>query len=92
MAIRPADHGVVASSGGGGPIEATGGTITTYTGYKSHKFTSSGTFTVTAGAGDIDVLIVAGGGGAGGGGWYVAGGGGAGGLRTVVASVSAGAY
>ena len=26
---------------------ATGGTITTYSGYKSHTFTSSGTFTVT---------------------------------------------
>ena len=69
-------------------IIATGGTTDTYsdggTNYKSHKFTSSGTFTVTqvGDYGTVDALIVAGGGGGGkaqnneG-----AGGGGAGGFR-----------
>ena len=62
------------------PVEATGGTTNTYTengiSYKSHTFTSSGDFVVTAG-GFVDVLLVAGGGA--GGNWH-AGGGGAGGL------------
>jgi hypothetical protein len=60
---------------------ANGGTETTATingtTYKIHAFTSSGTFQVTAGSSQIDVLIVAGGGGGGG---STAGGGGAGGL------------
>ena len=65
------------------PIEATGGNQTTPAGftsgdYKYHVFTSSGTFTVTAG-GNIEFLVVAGGGG---GGWGNGGAGGAGGLRT----------
>ena len=57
-------------------VQASGGTTTTYGGYKSHTFTSSGTFTVTAG-GSIDVMLVAGGGG---GSQDTAGGGGAGGM------------
>jgi hypothetical protein len=60
---------------------ASGGTETdaTISGvtYRIHAFTSSGTFQVTAGSSNIDVLIVAGGGGGGG---STAGGGGAGGL------------
>ena len=55
----------------------TGGTITAYSGYRSHKFTSSGTFTATALATQVDALMVAGGGGGGG---DNAGGGGAGGM------------
>ena len=55
----------------------TGGTINTYSGYRSHKFTSGGTFTATAFISSVDVLIVAGGGG---GGADNAGGGGAGGM------------
>jgi hypothetical protein len=62
-------------------FRANGGTETTATingtTYKIHAFTSSGTFQVTAGSSQIDVLIVAGGGGGGG---STAGGGGAGGL------------
>ena len=54
-----------------------GGTIQTYSGYRSHKFTSGGTFTNTAAITSVDVLIVAGGGG---GGADNSGGGGAGGM------------
>lgn len=66
-------------------ISATGGTISYEGIYKSHKFTSSGTFSVSSGSGNAKFLIVGGGGG--GGGSYVAGnegygGGGAGGLLT----------
>ena len=53
-----------------------GGTITTYSGYRSHKFTSSGTWTNTF-VTSADVLVVAGGGG---GGADNSGGGGAGGM------------
>jgi hypothetical protein len=67
---------------------ATGGTITTSGGYTYHVFTSSGTFTATAGTGNVEYLVVAGGGG---GGWagYGGGGGGAGGLVNGSVSVSA---
>ena len=64
-------------SGAAGGLTATGGTITDYAGYKVHTFSGNGTFEITAGSGEIDVLIVAGGGG---GGSEHAGGGGAGGL------------
>lgn len=78
---------------GSGPafMIATGGTTTDYTvggiNYRSHEFTSSGTFTVTQ-LGDIptvDVLVVAGGGG---GGSDRAGGGGAGGFRTTTQTLT----
>ena len=49
-------------------ITASGGSTNTYSGYKSHKFTSSGTFTVSAGADKVEVCVVAGGGG--GGSWH----------------------
>jgi hypothetical protein len=70
-------------------FEPTGGTQTTYSGYKVATFTSSGTFTPNI-SGDIDVLVV--GGGAGGGSGR-GGGGGAGGMvfRTGF-SVTAQAY
>ena len=56
----------------------TGGTVTTYSGYRVHSFTTAGnTNFVVPAAGTVDALIVAGGGG---GGSY--GGGGAGGFRT----------
>ena len=55
---------------------ATGGTITTAGNFKIHSFTSSGTFTVSSGAGGVEYLVVAGGGAGG------SGGGGAGGYRT----------
>lgn len=44
------------------PPVATGGTVTTGGGYKTHTFTSSGTFTVTT-AGTLEALMVSGGGG-----------------------------
>ena len=53
--------------GGGGAVDASGGTESTITvdgqDYRLHTFTSSGTFTVDSG-GFVDVLIVGGGGGA----------------------------
>ena len=65
------------------PVAATGGTIVDYVSggfsYRSHTFTTTGSFVVTVG-GLVDVLVVAGGGG-GGGGLSGGGGGGAGGLR-----------
>ena len=60
-------------------MTATGGTITTDGDYKVHTFTSSGTFTVTYGSGNVQLLVVAGGG-SGGGSFYDGGGGGAGAL------------
>ena len=73
-------------AGGATPITASGGNqspgdgLAPGNGYKYHTFTSSGTFTVTEGTGEIEYLVI-GGGGAGGGGYYrIAGGGGAGGL------------
>jgi hypothetical protein len=64
---------------------ATGGTITTSGGYNIHTFTSSGTFSVTAGTIQVEYLIVAGGGG---GGSDAGGGGGAGGMRTGTQTVT----
>ena len=68
-------------------LTATGGIISDYTDsgfvYRSHVFTASGTFDVTAlgsYAANVEYLVIAGGGGGGGG--YYGGGGGAGGLRT----------
>ena len=51
-------------------VAATGGTITTSGNYKIHKFTGSGTFTITdagnaSGSNTINILSVAGGAGAG---------------------------
>ena len=66
---------------------ATGGTITTTGGYRYHTFKSNGTFTVTSGTGNIDVLIVAGGGGANNSSY--APGGGAGGMLELTYAISA---
>lgn len=44
-------------------ITATGGTITTNGNMKIHTFTSSGTFQITAGMGQVASLVIAGGGG-----------------------------
>ena len=43
-------------------ITATGGSVTTIGGYKVHTFTSSGTFVISEGEGDVQYLVVAGGG------------------------------
>jgi len=74
--------------GGGGGIEATGGTTTSAgiepgNGYKYHIFTANGNFVVNSGSGPIEYLIV-GGGGDGGGTGFHGGGGGGGGVRTNV--------
>ena len=71
-------------------ITATGGTITTSGNYKVHTFTSSGTFQITSGSGDVEYLVVAGGGGGGG---DSGGGGGAGMMLTgTKTSMTAGSY
>lgn len=62
-------------------ITATGGTVSNISGYRVHTFTSSGSFTVTGGAGTVEYLVIAGGGG-GGASQDGTGGGGAGGFRT----------
>ncbi len=59
------------------PIVTSGGTTTTSGSAVIHKFTSTGTFTVSGGSGTVEALVVAGGGGGGG---RMGGGGGAGGL------------
>lgn len=63
-------------------IVATGGTITTDGLYTVHTFTSSGTFQVTSGSGNVWYLVIAGGGSGGGAANNLAGGGGAGGYLT----------
>jgi len=60
---------------------ASGGTVTTISGYKVHTFTGSGTFVANAPY-SVEVLVIAGG--AGGGQGYYGGGGGAGGYRSNV--------
>ena len=67
-------------------FNATGGTIYTQGGYKYHKFTSSGNFTVVSGIRTLEYLVVAGGGSGGrssngftGNGQYTSAGGGGGG-------------
>jgi len=75
-------------------IVATGGVITTDGDYKVHTFETSGTFTVTDGSGNVELLIVGGGGA---GGWCslssAGGGGGGGGVREIPAyAVVPGAY
>ena len=68
--------------------QASGGTETTDGEYKVHKFTSSGSLTISQ-AGTIEYLVV-GGGGSGGGSY--AGGGGAGGVQTGFMHIPAGVY
>lgn len=68
----------------------TGGTITTYSGYRAHAFTSSGSFVVPSGfSATAEYLIVAGGGA---GGSRIGGGGGAGGMITGSTTISAQTY
>lgn len=74
------------------PISASGGTITTSGGYRYHKFTSSGTFSIASAASGsfsntITVFICGGGGGASS---YVGGGGGGARVRLLTFSASAG--
>jgi hypothetical protein len=69
---------VVSNRGAG--ITATGGTITDVDGCRVHTFSADGTFQITAGAGDVEILVVGGGGsGADVNGTGVGGGGGGGG-------------
>ncbi|MDE1804548.1 MAG: hypothetical protein KGH59_02070 [Candidatus Micrarchaeota archaeon] len=78
---------VTAILGGVAPskFSATGGTVTFSAGHEIHTFTTNGVFTLTGGAGSVNVLVVGGGGGGGsqGGGAYGGGGGGGGGFQSV---------
>ena len=76
---------------GANSITATGGSVTTITGYKVHTFTSSGQFTISDGEGNIEYLVVAGGGaGSKAHTTNTCGGGGAGGYRTNVPGQNSG--
>ena len=77
------DVGNVAPPG----FSATGGTKTTSGNYTIHTFTSSGSFVVNAGSGEVEYVVVAGGGGGGG---NLSGGGGAGGFRSSVVGDNSG--
>lgn len=80
----------------GSLIDAVGGTIVEQNGFRYHVFTSSGTFTVLGGFGNVDLLVVAGGGSGGNANDFnfdtAQGGGGAGGLRKAVREVSPGSF
>ena len=63
--MHPSLIGVIAAQAGIPPgITATGGTITTYSGYKAHTFTGLGTFTIASNSDGrtIDVFVLGGGG------------------------------
>jgi hypothetical protein len=87
--------GGIARAGGDSAIEASGGTTTTFGSYKAHIFElgTSDNFVVTAGSGNIDLLVVGGGGAGCGGGSGKSGGGGAGAvIHETGFSVSPGTY
>ena len=71
-------------------FSATGGTTVTSGGYKYHTFTSNGTFQITSGSKNIQMLVVAGGGS--GGSQGSGSGAGAGGLRSQTISGTTGSY
>jgi len=75
----------------GGYAGATGGTVTNYTlngtNYTAHIFTNNGTFIVSGGLLNCEILVVAGGGGGGGGANQNFGGGGGGGGLVYNASI-----
>lgn len=71
-------------------VVATGGAITTTGGRRYHRFTSSGTFTISTNDGNILEVFVLGGGGSGGS--WSAGGGGAGGQSTINSYIGVGSY
>ena len=70
-------------------FSAAGGTEVTSGGYKYHTFTTSDTFTVTAGSESVEYLIIAGGGG---GGQFYGAGGGAGGVLSGTYTATVGSY
>lgn len=79
------------------PFTTAGGTVIEANGYRYHVFTSSGTFQVTEGSGNVEYFIVGGGGGGGSekivsNNYGGAGGGGAGGLIIGTAFTGTGGY
>ena len=84
-----------AAASPGEGFAATGGTTNTPgNGYKYHTFLygTQDNFVVTAGKGDIEVLVVAGGGGGSNGGGNTGGGGGGGGVRNLTFEVGPGTF
>ena len=76
-------------------IVATGGnSVATSSGYRIHTFTGAGTFVITSGVGEVEVLVVGGGGSEGGdsSGCHAGGGGGGGGVVYKKMNLSAGNY
>jgi prepilin-type N-terminal cleavage/methylation domain-containing protein len=73
-------------------LAASGGAVSTASGAKIHIFTSSGTFTVSAGSTTVTLLLVAGGGGGGNSPDRTGGGGGGGGVVSTTCTVAAGSY
>ena len=73
-------------------VQATGGTITQAGPYKTHTFTSDGTFTIVSNAGNQLLDTNAFGGGGGGGGGFCGGGGGGGGRRAASSAWGPNAY
>ena len=78
----------------GTKITATGGSTSTVSGHKVHDFTSNGTFEITAGTGEVEVLLVGGGGSEGGfvHGCHGGGGGGGGGVVNRFVTLGIGKY
>lgn len=70
------------------PVTTTGGTVTTYSTYTVHSFTTSGILELSL-AKSVDILIVGGGGG---GGTNIGGGGGGGEVVTYTGTLAAGRY
>ena len=62
MAIQQMFMGFVPAPSPGGGISASGGTKVTSPTIIQHFFTSSGTFTISSGSGNVEYLIIAGGG------------------------------
>lgn len=72
-----------------GAIEAIGGIVTEVGNYTIHTFTSSGTFEITDGMGEVEYFVVGGGGGTG---PRIQGGGGGGGVVQGVTTLGSGSY
>jgi hypothetical protein len=72
------------------PFTASGGTITTSSGYRIHTFASTSNFILSGNSVNVEYLVIAGGGGGGAAGQNSAGGGGAGGYRCSVVGETSG--
>lgn len=71
---------------------ATGGTVTTVSGKKIHTFTTTGTFVVTSGRGNLDIVAIGAGGGGGGSDGPSGSGGAGGGASIATFNITPGTY